>query len=122
MVVVVLWIVCAVAGALLAQERTGEAAGGFLLGFLLGPIGLLIILARKPTAVPPVAPPTASMARMRRCPDCAELIQPTARICRFCRAEVAPGSTGAKSSSGPKPIVKADLHLPTSMTYRKTAK
>ena len=33
---------------------------------------------------------TSAHGGMRKCPKCAELIQPEAQVCRFCRAEVSP--------------------------------
>jgi hypothetical protein len=45
-VVVMLWVVCAIAGGFAAQWRGGSRTQteGFVLGLLLGPIGLLLIL------------------------------------------------------------------------------
>jgi len=42
---VVLWVVCAVAAYFIAQSRGVKGAGGWaLVGFLLGPIGLVLAL------------------------------------------------------------------------------
>ena len=63
-------LLCAVLG-LWIGERKGEAAGGFLMGLLLGVLGLLIVVIWKGK-------------QLRACPDCAEQIQPTAAVCRYC--------------------------------------
>lgn len=45
-IVVMLWVVCAIAGGFAAQWRGGSRTQteGFVLGLLLGPIGLALIL------------------------------------------------------------------------------
>jgi hypothetical protein len=39
----VIWIVCAVVGALIAEHRGGKAWAGAGLGLILGPLGVLIV-------------------------------------------------------------------------------
>lgn len=45
---VLIWVLCAIAGMLLAPHRRQTPVQGFLLGLLLGPLGLLIILVFPP--------------------------------------------------------------------------
>src|SRR5665811_1329100 len=61
--------------------RKGMAGGGFWLGFLLGPIGLIIALVARGNRIP--------------CSSCKELIQPDAKVCPRCQREVvaAPAAT-----------------------------
>lgn len=72
-----LYCVLALAVALLASHEFGRsAAGWFLLSLILTPLaGLLLFM------LPP---------RRRPCPFCAEPIQPSAVLCRFCNREVPP--------------------------------
>ena len=56
-----------------------EAVGGFLIGFLLGPIGVLLALASKGNRI--------------KCPFCKQMIDPKALICPHCRSEVSPAET-----------------------------
>jgi len=45
---VAFWIICAFIGLAIGSSK-GQAAAGFLLGLLLGPVGLLIALIMKPS-------------------------------------------------------------------------
>lgn len=45
---VLIWVLCAIAGLLLAPHRRQTPVQGFLLGLLLGPLGLLIVLLVPP--------------------------------------------------------------------------
>lgn len=58
-------------------ESRVEAIGGFVIGFLLGPIGVLLALASKGNRI--------------NCPFCKQLIDPTALICPHCRSEISNG-------------------------------
>jgi hypothetical protein len=107
--VLIVWLIFGIAAALLAHERNGQAAGGFMLGVLLGPIGLLIVAAvarPQPETLPPLKTPNT-----RPCPSCAAAIPALARSCQFCRAHtgfpMAPRATATPtppaSSSASKP-------------------
>jgi hypothetical protein len=83
-------LLCGFAGELAASARGLRRWAGFLLGFLLGPIGILVILAfpidwgalrsRDPT--------------YRRCPECAEFVRLEARRCRYCGSNLPAVSRG----------------------------
>lgn len=88
--VLVVWLL--VAGVLFAVigsevgRRKGLQGAGFVLGFLLGPIGVLIVGVMTPSQA------TLDDARraegFRRCPFCAEMIRPDAVVCRYCQRDV----------------------------------
>jgi zinc ribbon protein len=69
---IVLSIVCAN----IWKRKGGSAAVGFLLGFFLGIIGLIIVLL--------VNPGSTGSSGGARCPYCAEFVQAEARVCRHC--------------------------------------
>jgi hypothetical protein len=73
MELIVIWFLCGIAGAMIGA-RKGAGCSGFLLGLVLGPIGLVIALVMKGSRV--------------RCPACKELIQKKAVICPYCRSNL----------------------------------
>jgi hypothetical protein len=82
------------AGMTIWARKGGRPAGGFLLGGLLGAIGVFILVAAKPRQSE-----TDSVARAQglvRCPHCVELIKEGAGVCRYCQRDVA-----APALSGP---------------------
>jgi hypothetical protein len=57
-------------------QKKGIPGIGFFIGFLLGPIGVLLTLASKGNRI--------------KCPFCKQMIDPKALICPHCRSEVSP--------------------------------
>lgn len=72
MLLVLLWILFGIAGAVIGKEK--DAGGsGFCLGILLGPIGLLIAIFMRGNRI--------------RCAFCHELMKPQATVCPHCQRE-----------------------------------
>ena len=88
-------------------QRKGRAFAGFVFGALLGPIGWLIV------AVGPDVKATQQATRMRKCPYCAELVQPDAKVCKHCGKDIAPTPTVSpnyfynKGQAQPKQILSS---------------
>lgn len=94
---IIIWIIFGLWAAVVAQRRTGETFGGFLLGVLLGPIGVLICYLRKPTLT---GQDRLSQAQgLVPCPHCAERIRPQANVCRYCNRDVQRGVAYRGSAS-----------------------
>ena len=72
-----LWVLLALAVGILASREFGRSGlGWFFLALVLTPLaGLLLFILP---------------ARRRPCPFCAELIKPSAAVCRFCSRAVPP--------------------------------
>ena len=110
MLLVAFWVVCGLAGGSVTRGKGRGGAPGYLLGFLLGPLGLLIavVLPRNEAGVEAAA--LESGAR-RRCPQCAELVRREAVKCRHCGAELEPAAPPAeqRETVSPRRLVAAAL-------------
>lgn len=79
---IILWIACGIGAAAIASSKGRSVFGWLIGGFLLGPIGLLIVgLMGKP------APDESTL---RKCPHCAEKILKEAKVCKHCGRDVPP--------------------------------
>jgi hypothetical protein len=97
-VLVVVWLACALFGCAIGSNK-GRGGTGFVLGLLLGVIGVIVIAVMRPAPeaharrnqpVTVAARNLDSQPWLRPCPWCAEKIQPTAKTCRHCGRELEP--------------------------------
>jgi hypothetical protein len=75
--ILVVWLALCGVAAYIAGNKGRSGAGIFFLSFFLSPlVGLIVALAMSPDA--------AALGK-KKCPNCAEFVQPDAKICRFCQ-------------------------------------
>src|SRR5215472_5934824 len=74
-------------GMIIWARKGGKPGGGFLVGALLGVLGVFILAAAKPRQKE--IDSAARSAGLVRCSHCAELIHHQAQVCRYCQREVA---------------------------------
>lgn len=83
----VLWILCGVICAVIASNKGRSGGGWFLLGCLLGPLGIVLALVvGKDEKV--VAAAALKAGTAVKCPACAELIKPEANVCKHCQTDL----------------------------------
>jgi len=66
------WVLCWITGTAVGA-RKGEPLGGFLFTFLLGPLGLILVVTESPDSY-----------RTKTCPQCPEAVHAEALVCWFC--------------------------------------
>ena len=66
-IVLLIWLICAIVGALISHSKGYSAVSGFLAGLFLGPIGIAILAILKTKferdAIAAAKPPTHKQAR-----------------------------------------------------------
>lgn len=80
-------VLCGVITTIIADDQGRSPAAGFLLGLVLGPVGILIQLVRS-SARRELDPRELAPESMDRCPRCSELIPLSAFICTHCGRDV----------------------------------
>lgn len=100
-IIIFFWLVLAAIVAVAADTRNRNGAGWFFFALFASPLiaGLLLIA---------VGPGPSHSGRLAACPNCAELIQPAAKICRFCGCEQEPGNAYPDSINGIRYRVNQD--------------
>jgi len=88
-ILLIIWIVCGVIGGMILSNKGRSGCGGFALGFLLGPFGIIIALVMG-TDHKELENRSLSGGEMRKCPSCAELVRAEAAKCRFCGSDLPP--------------------------------
>ena len=69
MTLFLIWLLCGIVAAVIGSHKRAGGTG-FILGFLLGPFGILIAIFMQ--------------GEQKTCPFCAELVKPGALLCKHC--------------------------------------
>ena len=82
-VILIIWVVCGIIAAMIAGGKGRSGCGGFALGFILGPLGIIwaLVMSKDQAKVDEKA---AKSGEMKKCPACAELVRSEATKCRYC--------------------------------------
>ena len=82
---IVFWLLCGVVAAVIASSKGGSGFLGFVVGALLGPIGIIISFFMGGEKA--LAEKQLDAGDKKKCPRCAELVQPDALVCKHCGHE-----------------------------------
>lgn len=82
---IIFWIICGVVAAAIAANKGGNGGLGFLVGALLGPLGIIIALFMGSEAGK--VERQVADGHMKKCPRCAEAVLPDAKVCKHCGHE-----------------------------------
>jgi hypothetical protein len=88
MTYLIIWICLGIVGAMIADSKGNNGCGGFILGVLLGPIGLLITYFSSDNEINK----QQKRGNTKKCPYCAEFVKNEAVVCKHCGRTLEGGS------------------------------
>ena len=94
---VTIWLMLSIAVGYWYRNKGESFFAGFILAVLMSPLlgALFVAISKRQTGS--IEARALSSGEMQKCPFCAELIKPDARVCRYCNRDVP--QVSAKASS-----------------------
>ena len=113
--VIFTWVLFGIACAVIATNKGRSGGGWFVLGFLLGPFGLILVLV-VPKNQEAIDNESIQSGEMKRCPYCAELIKMAAIKCRYCGEDLPENQPQDSSNTATEKLadVQQDVQIQSS--------
>lgn len=103
----ILWLIMGVVSGVIASNKGRSGLGFGLLGVFFGPIGIIAAALVSPITPLPVE------GLQKRCPECAEVVQSAAKVCRYCghrfSEEAADEAISSEPAEHPEPTLMQKL-------------
>lgn len=80
-----IWGICGAVAAMIASDKGGNGMAGFLVGFLLGPLGIVAAFFMGDEKAKEQRQIEAGDSK--KCPQCSELVKFDALVCKHCGNE-----------------------------------
>ena len=82
-----LWTICGIIAAYIYQNKGRPVLYGCLVGFGLGPLGIVYAAVRS-TRQDKIEKNLLKQGKMKKCPYCGELVRPEALVCPHCHRDI----------------------------------
>ena len=90
MAYLMIWLGFGVVSAMIASSKGNSGCGWFIVGVLLGPIGLLMAFFVSDNEIEK----NVRIGNSKKCPYCAEFVKPEAIVCKHCGRSFGSGDSG----------------------------
>ena len=94
-VAIIVWFICGIISANICRNKSQSGCAGFALGFILGPLGIIIALVMGPGL---------------KCPACMKGVDKEARLCPHCRSALTPQSERRAQQQAAREAAKKVKH------------
>lgn len=85
MLLIVIWLGCAIGCGAIASAKGRSGIGWGLIGLIFGVFALIIVACLpRATSYLDTQQGRLESGAAKKCPECAELVQPEARVCKHC--------------------------------------
>lgn len=107
--VFIFWLICGLIAGSIYRRRGRSQLAGWFGGLIFGPLGIILALASSPDHVAleekerELEVEKLRRGELKKCPYCAELVKPEARVCRHCGRDLISGSPSLASAPVPQP-------------------